>query len=1415
MFTTSLQAAIVSAILGNAILAAIFFYVWRTDRHERALGFWAVAYAASACRLVFRLASAHGRAEAIYGEALFGSLFIVFLALGTLEFVGSMPRYPWRTGTLALAAFGSVAALAAAGAIPLILPYLVAGTVYVLAGAALLRRGRDNPGVGYGLLGILFELFGGYVFAFSDLAAKPDDPKAYVIGPILNLSIGMLLLVVAQRKQQFAATRLTEALRQETADRSMLEVGARESEQRFRAILDSMRSLVGLLSPDGTVLEINRAALERAGIGREAVVGKPFWEMPWWAHDAEQQVRLREAIRRVAAGGYDRFESTHPAPDGSIGHFNFFLTPIRDAAGKVAYLVPEGHDITARKRVEQTLHAAEQRFRAISEGSLLGVFATDPAGHVTYLTQRASEITGVSEEQAIAGRWSDFIHPEDQQQQRNQWLQAMAERKSFVGDRRYVRHDGKIAWARVHVAPIVEGGELQGFVGTIEDDSARRLTEQALRDSEGKFSSFFSLTPEAIAVGLFPGGEYTEVNDAWCRLFGLGRDEVIGRTGLDLGLWEQADDRRRVYEELSRCGEIRNAEMRFRRHGGDVITTLSSAKVIRFGGNQRVLWNVHDLTAQRQLEAQHSEAEKALRKSEERLSRVFYLLPDLVTISSIDEGRFVDMNYQWESMLGYTREEGIGMSTTELGIWVDAEKRRQLIEDVQREGMVRQREITITRKDGRQLTCETSGSIFEWQGQNLLMLVTRDITAQRQMEMARSVAEQSLRVSQEMFSKAFLGSPDYITISRLSDGKLIETNEAFERFTGYSREEAIGRTSAELCIWVNTDAREQWAETLARRGFVRDYEALLAHRDGQWRVAMINASTIEIEGEECVIAIVREITEQRRMELALRESEEKFSTIFHQLPVAIAVTTKQDGRYIDINETWLDQFGYVREEVIGKTGAELNFWVDSDVRRKLAEYLAERPNFVRWEIEFRARDGRIVPTECSGRLFELSGEDVVIWSAPDIAERRRIEHALRESEEKFSAIFHLSPVALGVTSVPEGRYLDVNEAWTSQFGYSREDMIGKTSLDIGLWIDVAERTRLFNDVAEGSRVQNREVHFRRGDGTELLCELSGHVFELARQPVLIWSAHDVTEHRRVQQEIRDLNVQLEARVRERTVRLQTANEELAAAVEALKLAQDELVRSEKMAALGSLVAGVAHELNTPIGNSVTVASTLFEKTQDFSREAASGQVRRTSLESYLVSARTASELLMRSLSQANDLVSSFKQVAVDQTSAQRRRYDLKLVVEEVMATLAPILKPTPFKFELDISDKLVMDGFPGPLGQVITNLVTNSLAHGFEGRQQGLIRVAGKRSGKGSIELIFSDDGAGIPEADLKHIFNPFFTTKLGRGGSGLGLHIVYNIVTRTLGGRIHVSSQPGAGTSFRLLLPVVAPESGAREAFA
>ncbi len=283
--------------------------------------------------------------------------------------------------------------------------------------------------------------------------------------------------------------------------------------------------------------------------------------------------------------------------------------------------------------------------------------------------------------------------------------------------------------------------------------------------------------------------------------------------------------------------------------------------------------------------------------------------------------------------------------------------------------------------------------------------------------------------------------------------------------------------------------------------------------------------------------------------------------------------------------------------------------------------------------------------------------------------------------------------------------------------------------------------------------------------------------------------------------------QLEQRVQRRTLKLEEANAELGATLATIKNMQTELHRSEKMAALGSLVAGVAHELNTPIGNCVTVASSMKDQANALMKDMAQGTMRRSTLERTLKDSMEGADMLVRNLDRASELIGSFKRVAVDRSSNLRRHFDLSQNLSEILITLEPMYKKTPFAMQCELAEGIDMDSYPGPLGQVVTNFISNALAHGFEGRHTGTMRLTCSALGDAQVEVTFSDDGIGIPEQNQARVFDPFFTTKLGQGGSGLGMNIVYNIVTGIMGGTIELSSSVNAGTTFRLTLPRIAPQ--------
>lgn len=267
------------------------------------------------------------------------------------------------------------------------------------------------------------------------------------------------------------------------------------------------------------------------------------------------------------------------------------------------------------------------------------------------------------------------------------------------------------------------------------------------------------------------------------------------------------------------------------------------------------------------------------------------------------------------------------------------------------------------------------------------------------------------------------------------------------------------------------------------------------------------------------------------------------------------------------------------------------------------------------------------------------------------------------------------------------------------------------------------------------------------------------------------------------------------------------------ATTAQRRAEDEFVRMERMASLGGLVAGVAHELNTPIGNAVTMASALADRAVTFGKAVEEGQLRRAVLDKHLTDMREGTALMLRGLERAAELVQHFKQVAVDQSSEQRRRFRIADLVNELADTVRPQFKHGNLTLETDIEAQTELDSYPGALDQVLLNLLGNAELHGFDPGQPGTITIAARELPGNRVEISVRDDGKGMTEALQAKIFRPFFTTRRGNGGSGLGLSIVFNIVKNLLGGTIRVESAPGTGTGIVVELPAQAP--GAPESYA
>jgi len=366
----------------------------------------------------------------------------------------------------------------------------------------------------------------------------------------------------------------------------------------------------------------------------------------------------------------------------------------------------------------------------------------------------------------------------------------------------------------------------------------------------------------------------------------------------------------------------------------------------------------------------------------------------------------------------------------------------------------------------------------------------------------------------------------------------------------------------------------------------------------------------------------------------------------------------------------------------------------------------------------------------------------------------------------------------------------VNPAFCRLIGYEADELLG-TQITTYLG-DMDILSACMAEVSEHGHCNDQETIFKRKDGSvvhisknvQAICDEQGNFKEI------LISVRDLTDLHRLNKELAESKQQLEI-----------TNHDLESMIEDLGNTHKQLVESEKLASLGSLVAGVAHEINTPLGISVTSSTVMHEEVHNLQGKFDNNTLKRSELEAFFKQANEACKILQTNLNRASDLVRSFKQVAVDQTVDDLRNINLKKYIDEILLSIGPSFKYSKVTVESDCDEDIDIETHPGALSQIISNLALNSMTHAYDESSEGVIRIKSYQDND-EIVIEYSDDGKGISKDDLKNIFTPFFTTRRGTGGSGLGLSIVYNLVTGTLKGNITAESEEGKGTNFRIAFP-------------
>ncbi len=555
--------------------------------------------------------------------------------------------------------------------------------------------------------------------------------------------------------------------------------------------------------------------------------------------------------------------------------------------------------------------------------------------------------------------------------------------------------------------------------------------------------------------------------------------------------------------------------------------------------------------------------------------------------------------------------------------------------------------------------------------------------------------------------------------------------------------------------------------------------------------------------------LVTQATDQyRRRQNERTTIRRHLDLVLQNVPAPVCLADEQH-RYVYVNARYAAFFGRTQAEIAGRHVKEVIGEIAYDQLREqfAAAQRGEAVHYRRDHVDPATGKRRVIDVDLVPELQTQDGPSRYFGMLREVTDEVEALEEARRSQEKFATLFRASPLATSISRLEDGFFIDVNRAYEEMYGVAREELIGRSSIREGLWSSPEHRSEWLATLGDAHGRHDFETRITTPDGNLRDVIITSERIDIDGEARLLVLHNDITARKIAEREVRRLNETLEQQVQDRTAALTEA-------LDHLQRSQDVLIRSEKLAALGAMVAGLAHELNTPIGNAVTIASTLAEQARDLEGELAAGApLRKSALVNFAAGTREGSGALLRNLERAYELIRNFKQVAVDQTSENRRSFALDQTVAEIVASMAPALKHQPVSIDIRIAPGIELDSYPGPLGQVVINLINNAVQHAFEGRERGRVCISATRPDENWVELLVEDDGNGIPAAHLEHIFEPFFTTKLGQGGSGLGLSIIYNIVTGLLGGEIRCASSPGR-TLFTLRLPLNAPTRAAAAAW-
>jgi two-component system cell cycle sensor histidine kinase/response regulator CckA len=897
--------------------------------------------------------------------------------------------------------------------------------------------------------------------------------------------------------------------------------------------------------------------------------------------------------------------------------------------------------------------------------------------------------------------------------------------------------------------------QLDSLRRRVAELESRRAGRQTGEDGLYRGDENYRTLVQNLDVGIYrntggPKGCFLRANPAMPKMFGYESVEDFLQASV-ADLYANPEEREGFVEEVIREGVVRNRVLLLRRRDGSRFWGACTATA-QYGADGSLTWidgMIQDVTQSR-------ETEEALRFSSEKLTKILRHMPVVVTVTTLADGRFIEVNRNFERATGYSSQEVLGKTAEAIGLWKDDTTRNEFLAQVARKGYAKKIAIKVNTKTGQPKTGLLSADPIMVDGQKCLLSVVTDITESTQ-------AIEALRESEEKFAKAFRQSPFWVLITTLEQGRYVEMNEAFLHSMGYTREELLGKTTLETGLWVDPLVRQEVVQEIKRTGSVSQKEVEFRGKYGVVKTMLFSSEEIVLSGERCMVSVNVDITERKLAEKAVKQSEEEYRILVEN-QTDLLVKVDLEGRFLFVSPSYCRLFGKSEAELLGKKFMPLVHVEDREATAKAMEDLYKPPHTAHLEQRAYTRDGWRWLSWMDTAVLDDRGEvTAIIGVGRDVTERRKALRALRESEEKYRTLTqNMQDV---VFLVQDGIIQHINDRVVELAGYTAQELIGSNFLDFV----APEYRELMAEMQlrrlAGEKVPNQQeiaVLAKNGSQVQVNSYISSVNYEGG--PAAMGTLKDITEIRRAEEEKAKLQAQLQ--------------------------------HSQKMEAIGTLASGIAHDFNNILQGIRGYAQLLKLHAGQ------PGQVVKHSSDIDYAVAR-ATDLIQRMLAFGRKLEPELVPM------------DLNLGVNEAVIILERTI-PKMITIESELApDLLPINGDANQLELIILNLANNAADAMPQGGRliirtenisldeayckQHLDAVPGEY-----VCLSITDTGHGMDAAVLSRIFDPFYTTKEVGQGTGLGLSIVYGIVSGH-GGHLTCYSEPEAGTTFRIYLPVAA----------